>query len=389
MFLRRKGKLKVDLGELKDERESLSNFLRLKLKVDVTTSGNKVLVDSENLSSKELERLVDRFVYHRNLMNKYWVALESGVVKINKVKRSKKNEKRKKKGTRARVARGGWRISRTFLVALWIMMLVASLSLITAFLSTFFQSSSVRRLISLDWGGYVVVSDFANPQPVVVGVSGSWTVPRVNISQKDTFSAAWIGIGGYIDETLIQIGTEHDSINSSAVYSTWYELLPHYSDTITTMNVSPGDKITASTNLVDSTKNEWSIEIADVTKGQRFKQNFFYNSSRLSAEWIVERPTVNNSLSSLADFGSITFTDLSSTLNTNVGPISDFPFAQVIIHDRQNRELVTVSSLISNGSSFTVKYLSSVTSLQTKNAQIEALRPVVAENVRRKFKLEH
>ena len=108
MFLRRKSKLKVDLGELEDERESLSSFLHSKLKVDVTSSGNKVLVNSENLSPQELKRLVNKFVYHRNLMNKYWVALESGVVKINKFKRAKKNEKRKRKGTTPSTIRHGW-----------------------------------------------------------------------------------------------------------------------------------------------------------------------------------------------------------------------------------------------------------------------------------------
>ncbi len=108
MFLRGKRELKVDLGELEDERESLSIFLRSKLKVDVTSSGNKVLVDSENLSSKELKRMVNKFVYHRNLMNKYWVALESGVVKINKFKRTEKKEKRKKKGTPPSTIRHGW-----------------------------------------------------------------------------------------------------------------------------------------------------------------------------------------------------------------------------------------------------------------------------------------
>lgn len=49
MFMSRKRKLKVDLGELKNEKKSLSSFLRSKLRVDVTSSGNKVLVDSENL----------------------------------------------------------------------------------------------------------------------------------------------------------------------------------------------------------------------------------------------------------------------------------------------------------------------------------------------------
>jgi hypothetical protein len=348
--------LKVDLGELKDETESLSDFLTSKFKLNVTSRGNQIFVESENLSSKELERLVNKFVYHQNFMDKYWVGLERDVIKIEKFEHSKKTGKRSE--GHARVRQGGWRTSRSYLVALWTIMLIASVSLIIVFSNTFFQGSSVRHLTSLDWGGYVVVSNLVNPQPVVVSVSASWTVPRVNISQNDTFSSTWIGIGGYMDKTLIQIGTSHDSINGSAVYSVWYELLPQYSDTINTVDVSPGDKIAASINLVGTTKNEWSLEIVDVTKGQRFMQNFFYDSSRLSAEWIVERPTVNNSLSSLADFGSITITESNVMMNTNVGTINDFPFSQFIIYDQQNRELVTVSSLISNGSSFTVNYSS-------------------------------
>jgi len=98
----------VDLGELEDERESLSSFLHAKLRVDVTSSGNKVFVDSENLSPEELKRLVNKFVYHRNLMNRYWVALEGGVVKINKFKRPEKKEKREKKGTPPSTIKHGW-----------------------------------------------------------------------------------------------------------------------------------------------------------------------------------------------------------------------------------------------------------------------------------------
>ena len=108
MFLRRKRKLRVDLGELKDEDESLSSFLRARLKVEVTSGGNKVLVNSENLSSEELKRLVNKFVYRRNLMNEYWVALESGVVKINKFKRSERHEERKKRGTPPSTIKHGW-----------------------------------------------------------------------------------------------------------------------------------------------------------------------------------------------------------------------------------------------------------------------------------------
>ena len=97
----------MDLGELENERESLSTFLHSKLKADVTLSGNKLLVDSDSSSSSELKRLVNKFVYHRNLNHAYWVALESGVVKINKLKRSEKKGKQTK-GTTPSTIKHGW-----------------------------------------------------------------------------------------------------------------------------------------------------------------------------------------------------------------------------------------------------------------------------------------
>jgi hypothetical protein len=108
LFFRRKRKLEVDLGGLQDERDPLSSFLRSSLKVDVTSSGNKLLVDSEEISSQELKRLVNKFFYHRNLNNMYWIALERGVVKINKFKGVKKHEKRKKEATPPSMIRHGW-----------------------------------------------------------------------------------------------------------------------------------------------------------------------------------------------------------------------------------------------------------------------------------------
>ena len=109
MFLMRKKRLEVDLGELeKDEKELLYGFLRLSLKVDVILGGNKVSVDSEKLSLEELKRLVNKFVYRRNLNRNYWVALEGGVVRINKFEKAKKQEKRRKDGTPPSTITHGW-----------------------------------------------------------------------------------------------------------------------------------------------------------------------------------------------------------------------------------------------------------------------------------------
>ena len=99
----------MDLGVLEtDERELLSDFLRSTLNVNVTLGGSKVSVDSEQSSLEELKRLVNKFVYHKNLNRKYWLALEGGVVKINKFEKAKKQEKRKKETTQPSTIMHGW-----------------------------------------------------------------------------------------------------------------------------------------------------------------------------------------------------------------------------------------------------------------------------------------
>ena len=108
MFLRRgKRKLRVDLGELKDECESLSSFLVSKLEAEVTSKGNKLFVYSDLLSSSELKRLVNKFVYHKHLNHGYWVELEDDTVKIRKFKHVKKKEKQKE-GTTPSTIKHGW-----------------------------------------------------------------------------------------------------------------------------------------------------------------------------------------------------------------------------------------------------------------------------------------
>jgi hypothetical protein len=108
LFLRRKRKLRIDLGDLEAESKSLSGFLRSKLEIDVTASGNKLSIDSENLTSKELRRLVNKFIYHRNLMSKYWVAVKDNGVEIKKLRHSEKHEEGKKKATPPSTIKHGW-----------------------------------------------------------------------------------------------------------------------------------------------------------------------------------------------------------------------------------------------------------------------------------------
>ena len=192
------------------------------------------------------------------------------------------------------------------------------------------SSSSFAR--TTQWAGYMVASNLQNRQPVVSSISASWTVPEVRASENDTESAAWIGIGGYGDKTLIQTGMDQQCVNGRISYYAWYELIPDHVVRITNMRIRPGDTITASISLTDKVANTWSIEINDVTRGETFQETFFYNSSRLSAEWIVERPTVNGNIRTLADFGSVTFSDCTATIENNTGTISSFPYNQLVMY---------------------------------------------------------
>lgn len=212
-----------------------------------------------------------------------------------------------------------------------------------------------------NWAGYIAASDLINPQQIVTRVSASWIVPTVNVSAlNNTFTAVWIGIGGYFDNSLIQVGTEQDSLGDRGDYSAWFELLPQFAMTIDTITVSPGDQMNASIQLIDPATDQWSIYIEDVTKGQMFQNTVYYSSYRLSAEWIVERPTTGRQLSILADVGTVVFDNCQVTMGSQNGSISSFPFIQSVMYEMVHNttgivQLAAVSDLANDGSSFSVE----------------------------------
>jgi hypothetical protein len=238
---------------------------------------------------------------------------------------------------------------------------------INLFLAGSSQPEGPTSLRVSQWSGYIVASDMQNRTPVISTVSASWTVPAVRPSENNTFAGVWLGIGGYGEETLIQTGTEQEYINGHPSYHAWYELLPDYLISIPSLRIRPGDTITASISLVNENASTWSIELSDVTQGEHFKKVVVYNSSRLSAEWIVERPKVNGTTSTLADFGNVTFTECKATVDGVTGTIGNFSYAQLVMHDDEDNPLVSVSPLNYDKSGFTVSYLEPTSTIKMTN----------------------
>ena len=78
-------------------------------------------------------------------------------------------------------------------------------------------------MTSENWSGYVAATSLSDPESdSVTAVSGSWVVPTVSSSSGSTsYSAVWVGIDGFSNGTVEQIGTSQDEVNGTAVYQVW------------------------------------------------------------------------------------------------------------------------------------------------------------------------
>jgi len=120
----------------------------------------------------------------------------------------------------------------------------------------------------------------------------------------------------------------------------------------------------ASIQLVNATFNQWTINMTDTTAEQSFQYTVNYASSQLSAEWIVERPAVNEVISQLANFGNVTFTNCVASVGSVTGGISSFQWNEMVMYSStapgsSSVQLTDVSDLTPDGTGFTVTYLSS------------------------------
>jgi len=208
---------------------------------------------------------------------------------------------------------------------------------------------------STNWSGYADTGSSGS----VTYVAGSWSVPTLSCPSSGTqYVAIWVGIDGYSSNTVEQTGVLGECNNGVASYSAWYEFYPNPSVTITGFTVNPGDTIVASVSFANGV---FTVKIQDGT--QSFSTTgTVSNAARSSAEWIVERPALcfghHCSLTTLAPFGSVTFSSATATLNGVTASISGFTdVAITMVASSSGPVLAEPSSLSSSGSSFTDTYV--------------------------------
>src|SRR5690349_4562630 len=198
---------------------------------------------------------------------------------------------------------------------------------------------------SRNWSGYTATGG------TFTAVSGTWTVPDVNVGTIGA-DATWIGIGGIDSTDLIQAGTQATVENGQVIYSVIWETLPDVTQPVP-LTINAGDQISVSITQQDS--GAWQISIKDATSGQSWAKSVTYSSSLSSAEWIEEAPATGRfAIVPLDSFGSVTFTSATTVENGQTRTIAQAGARPIAMNNGAGQILAQASNLDANGSGFTV-----------------------------------
>jgi Peptidase A4 family len=202
------------------------------------------------------------------------------------------------------------------------------------------RAPAARASQTATWSGYVLPS---RDSPVTEA-SGRWTVPRLDCSTTPNSGAyIWVGIGGYkwpaggTSGTLLQTGIRADCTDGDPDYAGWFEEYPSTPNTAKEFSgfpLSAGDVIEAS--VYERTGGGWETRVDDLTTGlsgvmvtgegwgveaDSGNGTFIEQGStvRLSyaggttAEWIVEDYSRNGSIVPFVDYGTVSFSNLTTS----------------------------------------------------------------------------
>jgi hypothetical protein len=256
------------------------------------------------------------------------------------------------------------------------------------FLSAIHHGIAIRRLApngspliapsgqqeSNNWSGYVFAPG------TYTSAAATFVVPTLSYAPYSSgptfeFSSTWVGIGGWVNSTdpLIQIGivegVAEPSGNTPPVYQAFYQRAcpasspdPSLCDSSNQLlptgqyPVSAGDIITASLSCsgaaCSANPQTWVLSMTNPRWAQPFTITLPFESSFLSAEWIMEASTLpDNSISPLPNYNSATFGGLTAN-----GANVVLSAANGIVKDEDKSPGLSTPCPPNTGSEFVVVY---------------------------------
>ncbi len=102
-----KSPVRVEMNDLDDEKESLANFLQKHFKLKSSADRYGLELSGSEVSTYELQRMVNKFVNSKGLNRTHWVKVEGNAVKLNRFNKQEK-EKKNKHPVTASTIKHGW-----------------------------------------------------------------------------------------------------------------------------------------------------------------------------------------------------------------------------------------------------------------------------------------
>jgi hypothetical protein len=192
------------------------------------------------------------------------------------------------------------------------------------------------------WAGY------ADTGATYTSVSGSWTVPTLDCADTpDSSTSPWVGIDGWNDSTVEQIGIDTDCTSGVAGYYPWVEMYPadsiYFDDP-----VNAGDQMTASVSVSGTS---FTLTESDSTQGWTKTYQEQGSDQLASAEAILE--DLGDNMPPVANFGTLRFTDLTA----NGQPFGSAGTPNSTDLERGDTMLTQTSAIDSSGSQFSIDWL--------------------------------
>jgi Peptidase A4 family len=202
---------------------------------------------------------------------------------------------------------------------------------------------------STNWSGYSAYG------ATFTDVKGTWVQPTADCSglkgKKTTIAAFWVGLDGYVSNTVEQTGTDADCVGTTPVYAAWYEFYPA-SPVFGGDTPKPGDTLTAEVSVAGGTV---TTTLHDSNQGWTLTATA--PAARLafsSAEWIAEKPA-----HLLTAFGTVGFSSATaSTAAVSDGAIDNPAWSSdavtLVDHNGPRGTALATPSAPSGGTSFTI-----------------------------------
>ncbi|BAE62645.1 unnamed protein product [Aspergillus oryzae RIB40] len=152
---------------------------------------------------------------------------------------------------------------------------------------------------------------------------------------------------------ILQTGVDFCIDSSGTTSDAWYEWFPDYSHDFSGISISAGDKVKVTVDA--SSKTAGTAIVENLTTGKTVSHTFAGQDDNAlcetNAEWIMEDFSSFLSLVPFANFGTVTFTDISATSgDSSVGASN-----ATIIDIQQNNKTLTSSS--ASDTEVTIKYI--------------------------------